>query len=95
MRNGQQPELEVASAAEYGAALRNSGISLSVDERESHIWRDAAAAAAVVGGSVPESARGALLQEVWVLGFFDLLLISLGFPSHAGLVIAQGQYHYA
>lgn len=54
----------MASAAEYAAALEDAGISLSVGEREGQIWRGAAAAAAEVGGAVPGSARGALLEEV-------------------------------
>jgi glycyl-tRNA synthetase len=64
LRNGEAPELEVASASDYAAALEAAGITLAAGERESLIWRGACEAAAAVGGAVPESARGALLEEV-------------------------------
>ena len=59
-----QPEIEVAAASAYAAALEEAGITLPVGERESLIWRGACDAAAEVGGTVPESSRGGLLQEV-------------------------------
>ncbi|EIE22621.1 hypothetical protein COCSUDRAFT_53607 [Coccomyxa subellipsoidea C-169] len=64
LRNGAQPEMEVASASEYAAALEAAGIQLAVSQRSDLIWRDATAAAAEAGGIIPESAREALLQEV-------------------------------
>lgn len=64
LRNGVQSEVEVASASDYENALQSAGITLGVSERSSQIWRDATAAAAEVGGAIPEAAREALLQEV-------------------------------
>ena len=61
LRNEAQPELEVASASHYSSALERAGIALGVGEREGLIWRGALAAAAEVGGTVPESARAGLL----------------------------------
>lgn len=64
LRNGEAPELQVASASDYAAALEAAGITLRVGERERRIWSGACEAAAGVGGTVPESARGSLLEEV-------------------------------
>ncbi len=64
LRNGAQPEMEVASASDYAAALEAAGIQLAVSQRSDLIWRNATAAAAEAGGIIPESAREALLQEV-------------------------------
>ncbi|CAL8470617.1 g10159 [Coccomyxa elongata] len=64
LRNGVQLEVEIASASDYENALQNAGITLGVSQRSSQIWRDATAAAADVGGIVPEAAREALLHEV-------------------------------
>lgn len=64
LRSGAQPEVDVASASGYTSALESAGIMLGVSQRSSQIWRDACAAAAAVGGVIPEAAREALLHEV-------------------------------
>ncbi len=56
--------MEITSASDYGNALQNAGITLGVSQRLGQIWRDATAAAADVGGIIPEAAREALLHEV-------------------------------
>ena len=56
--------VEVGSASDYAAALKGSQVSLGVQQRAETIWRDTLSAAAGVGGTVPESARGDLLHEV-------------------------------
>lgn len=56
--------VEVASAADYSAALKGAQILIGVQQRSEVIWRDTLSAAAEVGGTVPESARGDLLHEV-------------------------------
>jgi glycyl-tRNA synthetase len=60
----QDAQLEVPTASEYTGLLEGARIALGVASRRDLIWRGAAAAAAEVGGTVPESARGDLLQEV-------------------------------
>lgn len=64
LRNAAQPELPVASAAAYGPLLQQQAIELDLDARRQAIWAGAAAAAAEVGGFIPESAGGDLLDEV-------------------------------
>ena len=56
--------LDVASASGYSAALERAQILLGVKQRSEAIWRETLSAAAEVGGTVPESAREDLLQEV-------------------------------
>ncbi len=56
--------VEIASASDYAAALEGAEISLGVQQRAEAIWRDTLSAASVVGGTVPDTARGDLLHEV-------------------------------
>ena len=85
LRNGSQPQVDIASASEYSSALSAAQILLGVSQRSEQIWRGATAAAAEVGGVVPESAREALLHEVTHLvesptvirGNFDAKFLSL------------------
>ncbi|GLC37301.1 hypothetical protein PLESTB_001138600 [Pleodorina starrii] len=64
LRNAPSPELPVSSAEAYLPTLEAAGISLSGTNRAEAIWRDVLEAAAEVGGLVPESSRGDLLEEV-------------------------------
>ncbi|KAF6257872.1 glycyl-tRNA synthetase beta subunit-domain-containing protein, partial [Scenedesmus sp. NREL 46B-D3] len=54
----------VPSASAYLSLLQQQGIQLDFEARRTAIWQGAAAAAAEVGGVVPESASGELLDEV-------------------------------
>ncbi len=56
--------VEVASASDYSAALEGAQILMATQQRSELIWRDTLSAAAEVRGTVPESARADLLQEV-------------------------------
>ena len=56
--------VKIASASDYFAALEAAQILMGVQQRSEVIWRDTLSAAAEVGGTVPESARGDLLHEV-------------------------------
>lgn len=62
--SGFSSPVEMVSASEYAAALEGAQVSLRVQQRSEAIWRDTLSAAAGVGGTVPESARGDLLHEV-------------------------------
>ncbi|WIA13728.1 hypothetical protein OEZ85_007280 [Tetradesmus obliquus] len=64
LRNAAQPELQVPSASAYLSLLQQQGIQLDFEARKAAIWQGAAAAAAEVGGIIPASASGDLLDEV-------------------------------
>lgn len=57
--------MQVSSAADYLPLLQQQRIQLDFESRRKAIWEAAqAAAAADVGGVIPESAAGDLLDEV-------------------------------
>jgi hypothetical protein len=58
----------VASADAYEGMLRAANISLQHKERQGSIWAAVTAAAAQMGGVVPETASGDLLTEVSARG---------------------------
>ncbi len=64
LRSAGSPEFEVPRAGEYRAALDEQGIVPSVEGRKAQIWEQVQALAAEVGGTVPQSAGGDLLDEV-------------------------------
>ena len=64
LRNSEAPDALVSSAAAHAATLAASDIIVDVQERKDSIWDGVNAAAAGVGGVVPEACRGDLLSEV-------------------------------
>lgn len=58
------PPAQVASAEVYEGVLKAASISLEQGARRSAIWAEVTAAAAKMGGAVPESAADDLLAEV-------------------------------
>ena len=64
LRNLDAPEAIVGSAAEHATTLAASKIVVDVQQRKDGIWESVTAAAAGVGGIVPEACRGDLLNEV-------------------------------
>ncbi|MGB0387492.1 MAG: glycine--tRNA ligase subunit beta [Ardenticatenaceae bacterium] len=64
LRSDSSPAFDVCDAKDYLDALKEQGIVVSKSERKAQIWDAAQALAAEVGGSVPEQARGDLLNEV-------------------------------
>ncbi|KIZ07293.1 glycyl-tRNA synthetase alpha chain [Monoraphidium neglectum] len=85
LRNAAQPEQRVGSAEEYEQLLARERITLDLERRRQDIWAATVAAAAEVGGVVPESSRGDLLDEVAnlvesptpVRGAFDAAFLAL------------------
>ncbi|GIL46417.1 hypothetical protein Vafri_3416 [Volvox africanus] len=100
LRNAAAPEVAVASAEGYLPALASAGISPSGTGRAEAIWRDVAAAAAKVGGTVPESTRGDLLEEVTnlvesptvVMGSFSSDFLAL--PSEVLVMVMRKHQRY-
>lgn len=64
LRNAPQPQLQVPAAGSYLELLQKEAIQLDFAARRKAIWEGASAAAAEVGGVIPESASGDLLDEV-------------------------------
>mmetsp|Transcript_20995 Transcript_20995/g.46001 ORF Transcript_20995/g.46001 Transcript_20995/m.46001 type:complete len:1090 (-) Transcript_20995:488-3757(-) len=64
LRNAAAPELKVSSAEDYLPLLQQQRITLPLQQRKDHIWQAVQAKAAEVGGSIPDSSRGDLLDEV-------------------------------
>ncbi|KAF8057144.1 EDD1 [Scenedesmus sp. PABB004] len=100
LRNADTPELPVPSAAAYGDVLRGAGIALDFAARRAAIWDGATAAAAEVGGVIPESASGELLDEVanlvesptLVRGAFDPAFLSL--PQEVLVMVMRKHQRY-
>jgi glycyl-tRNA synthetase beta subunit len=75
----------VTSAESYKQLLSSEGIMLDLEQRKTVIWAAAGAAAAEVGGIIPDSCKGDLLDEVanlvesptMVRGEFDPAFLAL------------------
>ena len=67
--------LQVASADVYESTLKSANISLEQGARRSAIWAEVTAAAAAMGGVVPETAGDDLLTEVCVCTFIRAMLL--------------------
>ncbi|PNW77355.1 hypothetical protein CHLRE_10g433000v5 [Chlamydomonas reinhardtii] len=100
LRNAASPTLPVPSAEAYLPALAAAGISLPGAGRAEAIWRDVTAAAARVGGVVPDSTRGDLLEEVTnlveapsvVMGSFSPDFLAL--PSEVLVMVMRKHQRY-
>ncbi|KXZ51509.1 hypothetical protein GPECTOR_12g472 [Gonium pectorale] len=100
LRNAPEPELPVPSAEAYLPALAGARITLGGAQRAEAIWRDVAAMAAKVGGTVPESTRGDLLAEVTnlvesptvVMGSFSTDFLQL--PSEVLVMVMRKHQRY-
>lgn len=100
LRNSETPEVAVASAEQYGAVLAGGRITLSGDQRAEAIWQDVLAMAQKVGGSVPASTRGDLLEEVTnlvespttVMGSFAADFLAL--PSEVLVMVMRKHQRY-
>ncbi|GBF89751.1 hypothetical protein Rsub_02921 [Raphidocelis subcapitata] len=100
LRNDARPERAVASAEDYEADLAGAGISLDLAARRGAIWEAAQAAAAEVGGSIPEACRGDLLDEVAnlvesptvVRGAFDPAFLQL--PEEVLVMVMRKHQRY-
>lgn len=64
LRNASSPSVSIARAEDYESAMEKAGIALSAELRGEAIWEKAQELAQQVGGRVPESAKGGLLEEV-------------------------------
>lgn len=100
LRNADQPEQQVASAADYLPVLQQGAISLGLEGRKQQIWQAVTAAAAGVGGVVPDGTRGDLLDEVSnlvesptvVLGGFDPAFLAL--PREVLVMVMRKHQRY-
>ncbi|PSC72381.1 Glycine-tRNA ligase chloroplastic mitochondrial [Micractinium conductrix] len=100
LRNADAPEQQVPSADAYLAVLQHGHISLGLVARKQAIWGHVTAAAAGVGGVVPDSARGGLLEEVSnlvesptvVLGGFDPAFLAL--PREVLVMVMRKHQRY-
>lgn len=100
LRNAAQPQQAVASAEEYQQLLARERITLDLDARRESIWAATTAAAAEVGGSIPESCRGDLLDEVAnlveaptvVRGAFDPAFLKL--PEEVLVMVMRKHQRY-
>eukprot|EP00798_Chlamydomonas_sp_ICE-L_P032510 gene32510-17216_t len=64
LRNSATPEVAVPSAAVYCSVLQANQIQLGLQERKSAIWEAVQKEARSLGGEVPDSCKGDLLDEV-------------------------------
>lgn len=90
----------IPSASEYNHVLSNAGITVDVQKRKDDIWTAVTAAAHAVGGVVPDSCRGDLLDEVSnlvesptvVLGEFDSTFLQL--PKEVLVMVMRKHQRY-
>lgn len=77
--------LQVSCAEEYLAVMNQEGITIDMEQRRQAIWAAATASAADVGGIIPDTSRGDLLDEIAnlvesptvVRGTFDSAFLAL------------------
>ena len=75
----------MSSAESYQQVLSSEGIMLDQEQRKASIWAAAGAAAAEIGGVIPDSCKADLLEEVanlvesptMVRGEFDPAFLAL------------------
>jgi len=100
LRNASQPEQAVSSAESYQQLLSSEGIMLDQEQRKASIWAAAGAAAAEIGGVIPDSCKADLLEEVanlvesptMVRGEFDPAFLAL--PQDVLIMVMRKHQRY-
>mmetsp|Transcript_3453 Transcript_3453/g.7887 ORF Transcript_3453/g.7887 Transcript_3453/m.7887 type:complete len:1097 (-) Transcript_3453:1061-4351(-) len=100
LRNSEQPEAQVPSADAYEGVLKAANICLEQGSRRSSIWAQVTAAAADMGGVVPETAGDDLLTEVTnlvesptlVVGSFEPKFLNL--PKEVLVMVMRKHQRY-
>ncbi|GAB4813228.1 hypothetical protein N2152v2_000274 [Parachlorella kessleri] len=100
LRNSDAPQASVPSADAYRQVLGGGRITLGLEERKAAIWAGVTEAAHSVGGVIPDSTRGDLLEEVTnlvesptvVLGTFTPAFLSL--PREVLVMVMRKHQRY-
>lgn len=100
LRNSPRERFDIRSADEYLQAAKENNILLDAAERRERVWSGANELAREAGGSIPASAKGALLDEVTnlvesptpLLGVFEEQYLEL--PSEVLVTVMRKHQRY-